>query len=320
MSTVAVVGALNRDVTIPVEHLPGPGETVLAVGPVVSGHGGKGGNQASAAAALGSDVHMVARVGDDAASAGTLADLASRRVRTDLVLGTPGVPTGTATIVVDPSGDNLIIVDPGANAFLRPSDVICGQVRAASVLLLQLEVPVSAVAAAANCASGTVVLNPAPARLLDRDLLDRVNVLVPNRHELARLAGVPSLPALDDVVEAAVGLPGHFDVVVTLGADGALVVDRRRWTASLVPAPAVEVVDATGAGDAFCGALAVALARQVALVEAAALAVAGASISVTAAGARGRLATWEELAALKPIAVAQEWSPPPGASRPWRTT
>jgi ribokinase len=308
MTVIAVVGSLNHDVTIPVEVLPHPGETVMAVGPVLLGHGGKGGNQASAAAAMGGDVVMVARVGDDDAAALTRADLVARGVMTSLVRTTAGSRTGTATIIVDKTGDNIIVVDAGANASLSTTDVSGPLVSSAAVVLVQLEIPLETVKAAVRNAGGLVVLNPAPAQALDEELLAAVDVVVPNRHELGRLSGQGTPGSVPEVLAMVERLPLDFDVVVTLGPDGALAASRRRRRAYLVPSPAVAAVDATGAGDAFCGALAVGLAEHRSLEEAASLAVAAASLSTTAPGARGRLARREEAA---PLARSPEEVPWP---------
>ena len=178
-------------------------------------------------------------------------------------------PSGLALIGVDLDGDNTIIVSPGANNRVGPEDVAAAAplLVSAAVTLVQLEVPIMAVQAAVAAAVGKVVLNPAPASLLSAALLERVDVLVPNRIELAQLAGSAEADGLAAVEEMARGLPVPT-VVVTLGADGALLVAGR--DAMILPAPPVEVVDTTGAGDAFCGAIAEALARGMTIDEAAA--------------------------------------------------
>ena len=166
--SVTVVGSLNEDVLVAVGRLPGRGETVIGRSAVVA-PGGKGANQAAAAGLLGPGVHMVGRVGEDPAGDRQLAALAGSRVNVSQVRRTPGVPTGSATIPVeDGSGENLIVVVPGANAALTAEDADVESVRRATVLLLQLEVPLATVEAAARAASGTVVLTPAPPRPLPR--------------------------------------------------------------------------------------------------------------------------------------------------------
>jgi ribokinase len=306
--SVTIVGSLNEDVLITVDRLPGRGETVIgsasSTAPV-----GKGDNQAAAAGRLGPGVHMVGRVGDDPAGARMQAALAECRVNVSRVQRTPGVSTGTATIPVEAgSGENLIVVVPGANAALTPEDVDVAPVHRADVVLLQLEVPMETVAAAARGASGTVVLNPAPPAPLPAELLERVDVLVPNEHELAALAGVPDTersPAEVAGVARGLGGPGTA-VVVTLGARGAVVVPAGDGPALLQPPPPVTTVDTTGAGDCFCGALSQAMARGQELAEAVRYAVTAAALSTTGAGARGALpANRDVQAALKRTPEAQ---------------
>lgn len=286
--SVTVVGSLNEDVLVAVGRLPGRGETVIGRDARLA-PGGKGANQAAAAGRLGPGVVMVGRVGDDPAGERQLGALAAVGVDVRAVRRTPGVPTGSATIPVeDGSGENLIVVVPGANAELGPEDVTGPTVRGADVLLLQLEVPVDAVRAAAGAAGGAVVLNPAPAAPLPADLLARVDVLVPNEHELAELAGVtPAERDPGELVRLARTVTAGA-VVVTLGARGALVVPPEGPVLLQAPPP-VRPVDTTGAGDCFCGALAQALAGGAGLADAVRSAVAAAALSTTGRGARGAL-------------------------------
>jgi ribokinase len=287
-STIAVVGSVNLDIVIGVERHPAPGETVLG-GDRTDLPGGKGANQAVAAARLGRRVSIVGRVGADAAGRGLRDGLRAEGVDVEHLREDPDAPSGVALIAVAPDGENTIIVSPGANGRVGPEDVqgASGLLGEAAVTLLQLEIPEDAVRAAAHAAGGTLVLNPAPARELDGDVLERVDVLVPNRGELELLAG-PGDPA-----DAARRLAGPRAVVVTLGADGALVVDGDH--VEHVRAHPVEVVDTTGAGDAFCGALADALARGALLTEAARWGVAAAALSVTRSGAQEGMPTAEAM-------------------------
>lgn len=287
--SVTVVGSVNEDVLVAVDRLPGRGETVVGRS-VTRAPGGKGANQAAAAGLLGPGVHMVGRVGEDAAGDRQLAALAGSRVNVSRVHRTPGLPTGTATIPVeDGSGENLIVVVPGANEALTPEDVDVEPVHRAVVLLLQLEVPMETVVAAATAARGTVVLTPAPPQPLPGALLTRVDVLVPNEHELVQLAGGdPAERTPAELVALARGLGGGA-VVVTLGARGALVVPADGGPALLQEPPAVDAVDTTGAGDCFSGALAQGLAGGEELAGAVRYAVAAAALSTTGAGARGAL-------------------------------
>ena len=297
--SVTVVGSLNEDVLVGVERLPGRGETVIGRGARLA-PGGKGANQAAAAGRLGPGVQMVGRVGEDPAGDRQLAALADAGVDAGRVARTPGVPTGSATIPVeDGTGENLIVVVPGANAALTRDDVVGHPVRWAGVLLLQLEVPMDAVLAAAATATGTVVLTPAPPRPLPRELLDRVDVLVPNEHELAHLAGVsPAERPPEELVELARSVAAR-SVVVTLGARGALVVPADGPPVLQAP-PAVTPVDTTGAGDCFCGALAQALAGGAELAAAVGYAVTAAALSTTGPGARGALPDDADVRALLP--------------------
>jgi ribokinase len=293
---VAVVGSLNLDLVVRVAELPGPGETVTG-GDLFRNPGGKGANQAVAAARLGRRVAMIGCVGDDEAGRDLLASLAGDGVDSSRVRVVDGVPSGTAFITVSEDGENQIVVSPGANARLTPGDVVAAEaaLAAAAVTLLQLEIPLEAVAAAARTAGGRVVLNPAPVRPLPAELLERVDVLVPNRVELGQLAGGPAPRTVSEAVRLA-GRLGARAVVVTLGADGALVVEDGQ--ASHVPAVPVQPVDTTAAGDAFCGGLADALAAGAGLGDAARRAVRVAAAACLREGAQASLPTPAELAAL----------------------
>ncbi len=286
---IAVVGSVNVDISLGVAALPRPGDTVLATGRSTA-PGGKGANQAVAAARLGSRVALLGAVGDDEGAATALRSL--REAGVDLrEVETADAPTGTAVVVVGVDGENLIVVDPGANALLSETHVHQSPaVAAANLVLLQLEVPLRTVEAAAGAASGTVVLNPAPARLLPEHLLRRVDVLVPNRGELAQLTG-ESLPR--DVSEAASlarSISHGGTVVVTLGRHGALVIPADGCSTH-VPGRPVKAVDTTGAGDAFCGALADALVRGADVREAAEWATVCAALSVGHRGAQSGMPT-----------------------------
>ncbi|WP_116450791.1 ribokinase [Blastococcus litoris] len=297
--SVTVVGSLNEDVLVAVGRLPGRGETVIGRSAALA-PGGKGANQAAAAGELGPGVHMVGRVGEDPAGDRQLAALAGSRVDVSRVHRTPGVPTGSATIPVEEgSGENLIVVVPGANAELTPEDADAEPVRRARVVLLQLEVPLAAVEAAARAATGTVVLTPAPPQPLPPGLLEHVDVLVPNEHELAQLAGAqPGERSPADLVALARSV-ARCAVVVTLGARGALVVPPE-GPAVLQAPPPVTAVDTTGAGDCFCGALAQALTTDTDLAAAVRVAVTAAALSTTGPGARGALPDAAAVEALLP--------------------
>jgi len=291
---IVVVGSLNADEVIDVPHLPLAGDTVIGHGRLEVGWGGKGANQAAAAATFADSagsVAMVGCVGRDDRGRAMVADLATRGVDVDAVREAD-VPSGRAVIAVDPHGQNLILVDAGANGDVRTRDVLVERVAEAAVVLLQLEVPVEVAVAAAEHATGLVILNPAPAHGA-AGALDAANVVVPNLTELAELTGCRPAEDDDEAARQARLLDTRADVVVTLGARGALVVEAAGHV-ELVAGTVVDAVDTTGAGDCFCGVLAVELAEGAALVAAVRVAVAAATLSVTGAGARGRLPTRAE--------------------------
>ena len=266
---VVVVGSANVDVTVRTARLPVSGETVLGREGWVS-CGGKGLNQAVTAARLGADVAFVGAVGRDDHGERLLTLLRDEGVDTGAVTVRDDAATGAAYITVDDSGGNTIVVVPGANARVSPADIASARdvIAAADVLLAQLEVPVDATSAAAGLARRSI-LNPAPAVALPRGF----DLIVPNDTEAAAL-GLP----------AAAGGWGA-DVVVTLGAQGALWVEPDGTTHDVAPAKAPGIVDSTGAGDAFCGALAVALAEGRSMADALAFASAAGAWAVSIAGA-----------------------------------
>ena len=294
--SVCVVGSLNQDLVVLVPRHPVPGETVLGR-EHFTGPGGKGANQAVAAARLGAAVVMVGKVGNDAVGADLLAQLGSEGVDTTHVVRDESVATGLAVITVDDAAENAIVVSPGANAGLVPAEITKAAlaVSTSRVVLAQLEVPLDAVQAAAEAKGGRFVLNPAPApgRPLAPDLLDLVDVLVPNRTELAVLAGGDTPDSVAEVRAAAGSLDFSGPVVVTLGDEGAMLVVGGE--AELIRPPVVQAVDTTGAGDAFCGALAEALGRDIPLDEAVQWAVHAGAFAVTGLGAQGAMPTAQEV-------------------------
>ncbi|PTR26668.1 ribokinase [Rhodococcus sp. OK519] len=294
---IVVVGSVNVDTVIRVPRLPAPGETVLGTG-VSEYVGGKGANQAVAAARLGRRVGLVGAVGDDADGRAVREALGAEGI--DLVgLGErPGARTGAAVVQVDDSGENCITVLAGANGDLDAAAVrtAADDLRRALVTVVQLEIPDDAVTAAIVLAGGTVVLNPSPARPVSDDVLSQVDVLIVNRSELAVLA-VESEPETAGQAAAMAGrLSGPAAVVVTLGADGAVLV--RDGGAIEVPAvPVEQVTDPTGAGDTFAGALADALVRGESLDDAVRWAVRAAAITVTGPGAQSAMPTRDQVLA-----------------------
>jgi ribokinase len=286
--SVVVVGSVNTDYVLRVGRRPGAGETVggatLEVHP-----GGKGANQAVAAARYGAAVALVARVGDDDLGERRRVELEAEGVGTANLLSTAGASSGLTVITVTPDGENSIVVVPGANAELSPGDVGAAEadLAAASVLVLGLEVPMATVVRAAELAGPqtAVLLNAAPAQPLPTELPARVGVLIVNEHEACELAGIPVGGAVDARRAAAVLRErGAGAVVVTLGALGAVLLDAS-GAVEHVPAPTVHVVDTTGAGDAFVGALASRIAAGATLLEGVEAGVAAGSATTQVVGA-----------------------------------
>ena len=293
---VCVVGSANLDIVVPVPHHPIAGETVLG-GDHRRICGGKGANQAVAAARLGRTVAFVGCVGDDPAGVELRAGLTTDGIDLTFLRTVVNTPSGIALISVAPDGDNSIVVSPGANDRLDSTDIERGSVvlEIAKITLLQLEVPVEMVTEAAEAAGGLVILNPAPAQALTSRLLESVDVLVPNETELALLTGSGVATTFDELVDQARMLPAAR-TVVTLGAQGALLVDETEVHHQ--PAPQVTAVDTTGAGDSFCGALADVLAEGGSLADAVAWGVMVGAATTLRFGAQSSLPTAGEVADL----------------------
>ena len=291
---MVVVGSINVDLVVTAEHLPRPGETVTGGG--FSRHlGGKGANQAVAAARAGASVTMIGAVGADAEGEESLAALTSERVDVAAVRRVDA-PTGVAIIAVAPDGENQIVVAPGANALVSVDDASLAWLAAGpGVLLTCFEVPMRTVIAAVEAAGRIgleAIVNPAPAQPLAPELLKAGIVLTPNAEELAAMTGATDLEAGISSLIAA----GVRAVVVTLGPAGALLAEgAHRQT---FPAREVDPVDTTGAGDTFSGVLAAWLASGHDLAEAADAANCAAGISVTRSGARGGMPTLATIEAI----------------------
>ncbi|WP_149827523.1 ribokinase [Streptomyces tailanensis] len=292
-----VVGSANADLVIGVERRPGAGETVL--GSDLAVHpGGKGANQAVAAARLGARTALLARVGDDGNGRLLLDSLGDAGVETAGVL-VGGAPTGVALITVDPSGDNSIVVSPGANGKLTPEDVRAADalLRASRVVSAQLEIPLETVVEVVRrLPEGTrFVLNPSPPRELPEEVLAACDPLIVNEHEARVIVGGELEGSPEDWARALLAR-GPRSVVVTLGAEGALVATAE--DSARVAAVKVEAVDTTGAGDAFTAALAWKLGAGAKPAEAAAYAARVGAAAVTKAGAQVSFPTAEEVEAL----------------------
>lgn len=298
MTRVLVVGGSNTDMIVRGPRIPRPGETVLG-GTFAMAGGGKGANQAVAAARAGGRVTFVARIGDDVFGDRALEGFEADGLDTRFVLRTPGAASGVALISVDERGENSIAVASGANARLSAADVAVAEAAfaAADIVLLQLESPLDAVEAAVRLAGEKrvpVLLNPAPARPLEAGLLGRIAVLTPNEHEAATLAGVPVADEAQARAAAArLRSQGPETVIITMGARGVFV--SSPGLEAHLPAFSVQSVDTTAAGDVFNGALAVALGEKRPLDEAVRFAQAAAAISVTRPGAQPSAPTRAEI-------------------------
>jgi len=294
---VTVAGSLNMDLVVRAPHIPEPGETIIG-GEFRTVPGGKGANQAVAAARLGAQVTLVGRVGGDAFGGLLLDNLAAAGVDHTFVTRDPQAATGVALIEVDDAGQNSIVVVSGANRRLSPADVAAAAaIGVADVLLLQLESPLETVTRAAQVAHAqgvTVILNPAPARPVPDGLLGLVDVLIPNESETALLTGLP-VGDQEEAQAAAAALRrmGVATVILTLGGRGALL--AYEGGAELFPAFDVTPVDTTAAGDAFVGGLAVALAEGRPLQEAVRWGNAAGALATTRLGAQPSLPTRQAL-------------------------
>ena len=295
---IVVVGSVNTDMVVKALRLPAPGETVTG-GRFLMAGGGKGANQAVAAARLGAQVTLVAKVGRDVFGNEAIENFRREGINTDRILRDPENATGVALILVDGQGENLISVASGANHALTPAEIdqAADCIRGSDILMLQLEIPLDTVHRAAEIASEAgvpVILNPAPAAPLPEGLLRLVTYLTPNESEAGQLAGI----AVSDETSARQAAErlltaGTSHVIITLGAKGA------QWTSAagtvLIPSVAVSAVDTTAAGDAFNGGLAWALGCDLPLKEAVRQACLVGALSATRLGAQPSLPTKDHL-------------------------
>lgn len=296
---IVVVGSANTDFVLNVPELPSHGETVLGDQFRVV-MGGKGANQAVAAARLGADVTLVARLGTDSFGNEALAAYKQEGIHTDFIVQDPDSHSGVALIMVNTNGENLIGVGSGANSHLSIENVqaATAAIQEADCVLVQLEVPLGVVQAAVDIARRNnvkVILNPAPARKIPQEILKGVDYLTPNETEAAILSdqnpsemGPDALPQLASIL----GVP---NLIVTLGSKGACILQKGQGQTSLVPPFSITPVDTTASGDAFNGALAVALARGEGLSQAVRYANAAGAITATRPGAQPSLPTSKEL-------------------------
>ena len=301
---ILVVGSSNTDMVIKTDHLPAPGETILG-GTFFMNAGGKGANQAVAAARLGGNVSFIAKIGDDIFGRQSLQLFREEGIDISHITYDKDHPSGVALITVDAKGENCIAVASGANATLTPADLetTSGKIHEFSIILMQLEIPLAAVDYVLSFASGSstkVILNPAPASPLSDKLLSQVSILTPNKTEAEMLTNIP-ITDVDSAKNAAWALrnKGVPTVIITLGAKGALVHDESK--VELIAAPLVQAVDTTAAGDVFNGALAVALTEGKDVFDATEFACRAAALSVTKMGAQSSIPSREKLEIAKKV-------------------
>ena len=286
---ITIIGSSNTDMVINADHLPGPGETILGRSFFMN-PGGKGANQAVAAARLGGNITFICKTGDDIFGKQSLLLFEKEGINTSYLLSDSKNPSGVALITVDKNGENCIVVASGANAVLLPSDLLQAleTISKSSMILMQLEIPlvtVTYIAAIAFEKKIPVVLNPAPACVIPDKLLRYISILTPNEKEAEMLSGI-KINSIETVKEAAVKIKsrGVKTVIITLGSKGALVFHENVFT--LIPAISVEARDTTAAGDVFNGALVVALSEGKDIIVATRFACKASSLSVTRMGAQ----------------------------------
>jgi ribokinase len=297
-SDIVIVGSLNMDMVVKIPRMPLPGET-LSGGDLQTIPGGKGANQATAAARLGHRVGMVGCVGNDSLGSRLVGELNTAHVDTSHVRICSDAATGTAVILVDGKGENSIVLSPGANGRVSAEDVSAAEemISQAKIILLQLEIPLNTVSLVVDTAQKhqiPLILNPAPAKMLPQTLLRKVTYLIPNETEATLLTGIEVID-IETAEKAAKNLISKEvrTVIITMGSRGALLVDGDRT--ELVPAEKVPVVDTTAAGDAFIGGFAAALVKNFPLVEAVRFAVCAGSLTVQKFGAQTSLPTASEV-------------------------
>ena len=293
LSKIIVIGSANTDMVVKAQKLPLPGETILG-GTFFMNAGGKGANQAVAAARLGGSVTLVTKVGNDVFGRQTIEGLKKENINTDYVFIDEINPSGTALIIVNAEGENCIVVAPGANANLLPADIEkVEELATAAVILMQLEIPIETIKSVAKRAKARgqkLILNPAPAQPLDDELLKGLFLITPNETEASLLTGITVEDELTATKAADIFLKkGVQNVIITLGKQG--VYFKNKEQEIKVNAPEVKAMDTTAAGDTFSGALTVAITEKMDLIttgweKAIQFAVKAASISVTRMGAQ----------------------------------
>lgn len=305
---ILIIGSTNTDMVVKTTNLPRPGETVIG-GSFLMNPGGKGANQAVAAARLGADIIFVCKIGDDIFGCESVKNFEKEGIDTSYVFKDTLHASGVALITVDEKAENCIAVASGANACLLPSDIdkASAAFEEASVVLMQLEIPmetVECVAEKAFALGKKVILNPAPAQPLSDKLLSCLYMIIPNETEAEMLTGIKVTDlASMNAVEQCFARKGVKNTVITLGSKGSYAGSSIQSVADqmikpegvIVPANKVKAVDTTAAGDVYCGALAVALSEGKSLPEALSFATAASSISVTRMGAQASAPSREEV-------------------------
>lgn len=286
---IVVIGSSNTDMVIKCEHLPGPGETILG-GNFFMNAGGKGANQAVAAARLNGDITFIAKVGNDVFGKEAIELFTKENIKTEYIFIDDRNPSGVALITVDDKGENCIAVAQGANGNLLIDDVsvLKHVLEKADIILVQLEIPIETIEYVATTAeqhNKKLILNPAPACKLSDELLSKVSVITPNEKEASMLSGIDVVD-IESAKQAAeiLSLKGIETVIITMGEDGALLYQNDQF--NLIATHKVTAIDTTAAGDVFNGALAVALSEQKNMNDAIQFANIAASISVTRLGAQ----------------------------------
>jgi len=288
-SNILVIGSSNTDMVIKADHLPQAGETILG-GTFFMNAGGKGANQAVAAARLNGSVIFIAKTGDDIFGRQSIQLFEEEGINTKYIVTDPVNPSGVALITVDRNAENCIVVASGANATLSPQDLneARDEISKAAIILMQLEIPLETVTWAADVASLNnvkVILNPAPACELPDSLMKNISVITPNETEAEMLSGI-KITDPESAINAGkiIKDKGVEIVIITLGAKGALIISDT--IIEMIPAPFVKAVDTTAGGDVFNGALAVSLSENMPVIEAVRFACHAAAISVTRLGAQ----------------------------------
>lgn len=291
---IVIIGSANTDMITRVKKIPKPGETVLG-GTFMTAQGGKGANQAVAASRAHGKVKFIASLGNDSFGEQAIQQYTHENIDISHMVRDPKLPSGVALIFVAEDGENAIAVASGANANLLPKHIEHNKavIESAEIILLQLETPIETIeksVAIAHAAGVPIILNPAPAQMLEKNILKKITYLTPNKHEAGQLSGVPiNDSASAEKAATALLESGVNHVIITLGDQGALVATSERM--NKVPCRHVKAVDTTAAGDTFNGALAVALSEKKSLLDAVAFANTAAALSVTQVGAQPSIPT-----------------------------